>query len=256
MKLHILGCAGGIGGHQRFTTCLRLDHDILFDAGTGITNLDIDELVRIDHVFVTHAHLDHVAGLALLVDAVRGKRSGPVTVHASEQVIEALKTSLFNWVLWPDFTAIPSAEDPTCRLQPFRPGDRIELGGRVVTPHAVRHSRGSMAYHVDNGRDGFVFSGDMCSTPELWQALAAQPRLSRVIVDCSFPNAELELANLSMHFCPRTLLDDIAGVPRAVEFLIYHLKPGQEDQIMDELRGDAGGRPFRALRGGDVFDFE
>lgn len=255
MKLHILGCAGGIGGHQRFTTCMQVDDDILLDAGTGITSLDIDRLARIDHVFLTHAHLDHVAGLALLVDAVRGKRNGPVIVHASEAVIEALKTTLFNWVLWPDFTTIPNADEPTFRWAPFNPGEKIKINGRIITPHAVRHTKGAMAYHVQTERDGFLFSGDMCSTPTLWSTLIAKDCLSKVIVDCSFPNAELELANLSMHFCPRTLIDDIAEVPHSVEFLIYHLKPGQEDQIMNELRKDSGDRPFRALRSGDVFEF-
>ena len=86
MKLQILGCAGGIGGPERLTTCLMIDSDILLDAGTGLTSLNIEQLVRIDHVFITHCHLDHVAGLALLLDAVQGRRKGPVTVHAPPSV--------------------------------------------------------------------------------------------------------------------------------------------------------------------------
>jgi 3',5'-cyclic-nucleotide phosphodiesterase len=255
MKLHVLGCAGGIGGHQRFTTCLRLDQDILLDAGTGISNLDVEQLVRIDHVFLTHSHLDHVAGLALLVDAVRGKREGAITVHASEQVIAALKASLFNWVLWPDFSVIPNARHPVMRWQPFSPGETIQVGARRITSFAVQHTPGAVAYWAHDHGGGFLFSGDMCSTPGLWTALAPQNKLSKVIVDCSFPNAEAALAAKSGHFCPQSLLADIAGMPAAVEFLIYHLKPGQEDLIMAELREAASGRPFRALQCGDEFTF-
>jgi 3',5'-cyclic-nucleotide phosphodiesterase len=255
MKLQILGCAGGIGGHQRFTTCMLVDHDILLDAGTGITNLDIDQLAAIDHVFLTHCHLDHVAGLALLVDAVRGKRNGPVTVHASEDVISSLKKYLFNWVLWPDFAVIPSAEEPTLAWAPFTPGATLKIDGRLVSSFPVRHTPGAVAYWVHNERDGFLFSGDMCSTPEMWAHLAKQPDLSKAIIDCSFPNAERELADISMHFCPRTLLGDIEHMPHSIEFLIYHLKPGQEDQIMNELKADGGDRNFRALKTGDIFTF-
>ena len=61
MKLTVLGCAGGIGGRERLTTCLLLDDDILLDAGTGLATLDIDALAKIEHVFLTHTHLDHVA---------------------------------------------------------------------------------------------------------------------------------------------------------------------------------------------------
>ena len=103
MNLHVLGCAGGIGGRERLTTCMLIDHDILLDAGTGLATLSIDQLINIDHVFLTHGHLDHVVGLTLLVDAIQGKKSGTVYVHATEQIISMLKKHLFNWVLSPDF---------------------------------------------------------------------------------------------------------------------------------------------------------
>ena len=81
MNLHVLGCAGGIGGRERLTTCMLIDHDILLDAGTGLATLSIDQLINIDHVFLTHGHLDHVVGLTLLVDAIQGKKSGTVTKY-------------------------------------------------------------------------------------------------------------------------------------------------------------------------------
>ena len=255
MKLQVLGCAGGIGGQQRFTTCLRLDSDVLLDAGTGISSLDVDQLAAIDHVFLTHSHLDHVAGLALLVDSVVGRRAAPVTVHASHEVIAALQKHLFNWVLWPDFSVIPSAEAPVLRWAPFAPGESITLGARTITPHPVNHMPGAVAYQVRNDRNGFLFTGDMSSTPALWRALQQQQRLTKVVIDCSFPNAEAELAAKSMHFCPQSLLADIAAMPHSIEFLIYHLKPGQEDIIMDELKAAAGDRPLRALARGDTFTF-
>lgn len=253
MKLQVLGCAGGIGGHQRYTTCLWLDRDILLDAGTGLSSLDMRQLAEIDHVFLTHAHLDHVAGLALLVDTVLGKRSGPITVHASEQVADALKKHLFNWVLWPDFAQIPNAVDPILRWAPFEPGTTIDIDGRKIATFAVNHTEGAVAYWVHDEKSGFLFSGDMCSTPDLWAALVNQKKLSKVIVDCSFPNAESELAAVSKHFCPQTLLADIGAMTHSIEFLICHLKPGQEDKIIEELQAAGTGRTFRALKCGDVF---
>ena len=255
MKLQVLGCAGGIGGRERFTTSLLVDNDILLDAGTGVTRLDVEQLVRIEHVFITHCHLDHVAGLALLVDSIQGKRSSPITVHGTEKVVASLKKHLFNWVLWPDFATIPSNERPSLRWEIVEPGQTVDLGDRHLTPHVVNHTLGSVAYMVNNARSGFLFSGDMSSTPELWTALQREQKLSKVIVDCSFTNADMELAAKSMHFCPRSLIEDIRGTTRSIEFLIYHLKPGQEDQIMRELAEEGEGRPFRALKCGDEFVF-
>lgn len=255
MKLQILGCAGGIGGRERLTTSLLVDDDILLDAGTGLTSLSLAQLVRIDHVFITHSHLDHVAGLALLLDAVQGRRPTPVTVHATPRVVESLQRHLFNWVLWPDFASIPNAEQPTLRWEPLPENGVVDLGERRLAAHPVNHMVGSVAYLVTNRRSGFLFTGDMGSTPELWPQVLREERLAKVIVDCSFTNADMRIAELSLHFCPRTLHAEIAAVPASVEFLIYHLKPGHEDRIMHELRADSGGRRFTALRCGDVFEF-
>ena len=255
MRLQILGCAGGIGGRERLTTSLLIDSDILLDAGTGLTSLDIELLVQIDHVFITHCHLDHVAGLALLLDAVQGRRNGPVTVHATDKVTAVLKKHMFNWALWPDFAAIPDEENAGLRWALLEPECEIDIGGRLITAHPVNHTGGSVAYRVHNGRSGFLFTGDMSSTPELWAMVQHDPRISKVIVDCSFPNADMVLAELSRHFCPRSLLADIGSVPQSVELLIYHLKPGHEDVIMQELRSEGGAREFSALKCGDVFVF-
>ena len=255
MKLTVLGCAGGIGGRERLTTCLMVDDDILLDAGTGIASLSLEQLLRIEHVFITHAHLDHVAGLALLVDATQGKRSAPLTIHAAEEVISALVAHLFNWVLWPDFSALPTELAPTMAWQPLAHGATVTIGKRTVRSLPVNHARGSSAYEVCGAADGFLFTGDMFTTPALWQDLAARPQIVTVIVDCSFANAEARLADLSMHFCPASLIEDVAAVPQGVEFLIYHLKPGHEDLIMQELQAGGGAGRFRALHCGDEFDF-
>ena len=255
MKLQILGCAGGIGGHERFTTSMLVDQDILLDAGTGLTSLSLEQLVLIDHVFITHCHLDHVAGLALLLDAVQGKKAGPVTVHATEKVIASLKKHLFNWVLWPDFATIPDPQNPVLCWQVMAHDATIDLGGRLISAYPVNHTVGSSAYWVRNNTDGFLFTGDMSSTPALWTALGQEKKLSKVIVDCSFANADCDIAERSLHFCPHSLLEEIRDLAHSVEFLIYHLKPGHEDLIMQQLREGGGAREFKALKCGDVFDF-
>jgi len=68
IKLKILGCSGGIGGEHLRTTSLLVDDDVLIDAGTGVGDLSIAEMARIDHVFLTHTHLDHIACLPLMID--------------------------------------------------------------------------------------------------------------------------------------------------------------------------------------------
>ncbi len=255
MKLQVLGCAGGIGGRERLTTCLLLDDDILFDAGTGLATLDMEQLVKIEHVFLSHSHLDHIAGLALLADAVLGKRVGPVTIHATEKVIVTLKNHFFNWLIWPDFTTIPTADDPILRWETLEHGVEYDLQGRLITGYPVNHAVDASGYWVREQGRGFLFTGDMSTTPALWEKMKGEATLGKVIVDCSFTNADFELAAVSGHYCPKSLLDDIQDMPHSADFLIYHLKPGQEEMIMQELKDDAKGRSFEALKCGDQFVF-
>ena len=94
MKLRILGCSGGIGNGAQ-TSAMLLDDDILIDAGTGVGNLSMDEMLKIDHIFVTHAHLDHVACIPFLVDTVGSIRTRPITVHATQATLVTLQEHLF-----------------------------------------------------------------------------------------------------------------------------------------------------------------
>ena len=129
MKLKILGCSGGISTNLR-TTSMLLDNDVLIDAGTGVGDLSLTELSMIDHVFVTHSHLDHVACIPFLVDSTNIMRDKPLTVHATEETLDILRQHLFNWKIWPDFTRIPDERQPY--LAAVRvPGDdeRVAAGG-------------------------------------------------------------------------------------------------------------------------------
>ncbi|MGB8052215.1 MAG: MBL fold metallo-hydrolase, partial [Azonexus sp.] len=115
MKLRILGCSGGIGGEHLRTTSLLVDDDVLIDAGTGVGDLPIDELARIDHLFLTHTHLDHIACLPLMIDSVADRRGKPLTVYGIPPVLDILRKHVFNWLVWPDFTEIPSTGKPFMR---------------------------------------------------------------------------------------------------------------------------------------------
>ena len=106
MKVRILGCSGGIGGKHLRTTSMLVDHDILIDAGTGVADLTLAELAMIDHVFVTHSHLDHIAALPLMIDSIADMRDKPVIVYATDATLEILRNHVFNWAIWPDFSEI------------------------------------------------------------------------------------------------------------------------------------------------------
>ena len=251
MKLTVLGCSGGIGS-GRHTTSLLVDDDVLIDAGSGLTTLDFGQLLKIDHVLLTHAHLDHVLGLPLLLDSVGDLRGAPVTVHALPEVLDVLSDHLFNWKLWPDFRTIPSAEAPWLRFAPLGLGEAFTLDGRTFRPLPANHVVPACGIHLATAAGSLVFSGDTTHSDAFVAALNAIPDLRHLIIETSFENALVEIAKASKHHWPDSLAAELNRLSVEPEVWITHLKPGNESAIMNELREAAPGWGVEALLQGQV----
>ena len=255
MKLRILGCSGGIGGESLRTTSLLVDDDVLIDAGTGVGDLSIEELARIDHLFLTHTHLDHIACLPLMIDSVADRRSAPLTVYGVPAVLDILRKHVFNWQVWPDFAEIPSADSPFMRYQPIELLQPVTIGARIITPLPVDHTVPAVGYRLDSGAGSLVFSGDTGPCDAFWQAVNRIDNLRHVIVECAFPDREAPLAVLSKHLCPSMLASELHKLERPCEIHITHLKPGQMDLTMAEIERCLGEFKPRMLRNNQVFQF-
>jgi len=115
VRVTILGCTGGIAADLS-TTCLMLDDDILMDAGIGAGDLSMEQMLHIDGVFLTHSHLDHTALLPMLADMV-GRAA--ISLLPFMRCLKPLQSSngMFNFRLWPDYTALPSPARPCIVFQ-------------------------------------------------------------------------------------------------------------------------------------------
>ena len=255
MRLRVLGCSGGIGGRHLRTTSFLLDSDILIDAGTGVGDLSLAELSLVDHIFLTHSHLDHVTSIAFLVDTVGGMRSKPVTVYATRATIEILRNHIFNWSIWPDFTEIPTPEAPFMRFEEIAVGRTVILDGREITPIPANHTVPAVGYLLDSGRGSLVFSGDTGVNDELWAAANAARNLRYVIIETAFSNKERFLAEVSRHLCPSMLADELAKLQRSAEIYVTHLKPGEIELTMQEVEECAGNHRPRMLQNNQVLEF-
>ncbi|KAL3436664.1 cAMP phosphodiesterases class-II-domain-containing protein [Aspergillus tetrazonus] len=57
----------------------------------------------IGRVLITHPHLDHVSALAMNIPILT-KENGPKTVAALPSVVDAMKSHIFNNLIWPNFS--------------------------------------------------------------------------------------------------------------------------------------------------------
>lgn len=254
MKLKVLGCSGGIGGGLQ-TTALLLDTDILIDAGTGVNDLSMDELVKIDHIFVTHAHLDHVTSIPFLVDTAGSMRHKPVTVHATQPTLNVLRQHLFNWYIWPDFTRIPNPQAPYMQYEEIVLGETVDLNGRRITPLPANHVVPAVGFQLDSGDASLVFTGDTTTNDALWRVVNKIENLKYLIIESAFCNEKKEIAIRSKHLCPSLLAVELEKLERDAEIFITHLKPGEADLTMREIQACIGKYNPRRLMGNQLFEF-
>jgi len=254
MRIRVLGCSGGIGAGSR-TSALLVDNDVLIDAGTGIGDLDLEDLDSIRHVFLTHAHLDHIAGLPMLVDRVFDENfETPLTVYAREETLRAIQEHLFNGVIWPDFSTLPSAHNPMLRYRVCSPGDTITIGHRDFYAVDVMHSVPSLGFTVRNSGGAFAVSGDTKTNETLWPVLNACDDLRVLVIEVSFPDEMAELAADSGHYTPRTLTDDLKRLRHEPEIWLTGMKPGEESRIYEQVTKAAPHKNIRMLSAGTILN--
>ena len=233
MKIDILGCSGGVGRGLKTTTFL-IDDSLLLDAGTGIELLTMDQMLSIRDVMITHAHIDHIIGLPLMLATIFDQHKHPINVYALPEVIDALKTHIFNWTIWPDYTCLPEKK-PIIRLHPIQQGDRFQLQDKIIDVIPANHPSPTVGYIIKDDNSSLAFSGDTGINDALWPLLnKAKPQL--LIIDVSFTDEVDELARLSGHLTPSHLAQQLKQYQHKSRIMITHLKPGFEDKIMQQCR--------------------
>ncbi|MFY9478685.1 MAG: 3',5'-cyclic-nucleotide phosphodiesterase [Aquabacterium sp.] len=263
--IRVLGCHGSIAARCH-TTSFLLDDDILIDAGSGVGELRLDELARIDHILLSHSHLDHILSVPLLADSViklrmaQGDLSSlrPIQVHGLPQTLEAIKAHILNGVIWPDFSRLPSAAHPILSLHPFNIGDVLKFparGGqsqRKVRVLPAKHTVPGVGFGVETPQGLWVYSGDTGPNPELWKVLAGE-RIAQLVIETAFGNDEAHLADISGHLSPQSLAKELVQLDGQVSVYITHPKPGEVPAVLSQIRALDSQHRIEPLREGQRF---
>ena len=254
MKIQILGGHGGLSkGHS--TTSILIDDKLLIDAGAVASTLSVEEQSKIDHILISHCHLDHIKDLAFLCDNCFGMRKKPFEVYTHGTVKSIIKAHLFNNIVWPDFSELPSPENPTINFNSIKEEVKLKIGDFEITPIKVNHPHDAMGFIVEKNQTSILFTLDTGPTTRIWEVAHKVPNLKAIFTEVRFPNSLEKVAEVSDHHTTETLVREIKKMPPHVPIILTHLKPSFRETIVKEIQEIKEDRIRVLSRDGEIFQF-
>lgn len=234
----LLGSSGG-KSKARHTMCIYLPESLLLDAG-NIFALNGERLLKIEHVVLTHSHLDHLVDIPFLIDYTYTLREKPLKVYGLPQTLESLRRNIMNWDIWPEFGALklPTTGEYAVEYVEILPGKEYKIDDYTIIPVESRHTVPTISLIVKKKGRGMVYTSDTYRNPELWQIIDEDREIKVVLVDVSFPSYMSMVAQASMHNTPHSLKEDLSILTRR-DLRVYavHIKPAHEAEVLEELKG-------------------
>ena len=236
MKIRVLGCHGSQLPNYN-TTSFLLGKNILIDAGTVTTVLSLQEQLKIDYVFITHAHLDHVRDIAFLADNIFfQRRKKPLVIVSKKGILGAIHRHLFNNVIWPDFSKIPSAKEPLIKFQEIVPGKKQTIGNFRICAIDLHHVVETVGYVIEAKSKAVIFLGDTGPTEEAWRVARKIKGLKAIFVETSLPDSMKEVAGITRHLTPLSLQAELRKLKnKKPDVYLYHMKPSYREAIRKEV---------------------
>jgi ribonuclease BN (tRNA processing enzyme) len=234
MKALLVPSALAAAPYQYLSTVL-VNGAVALDAGSlGLAGPPADQ-ARVRHVFLTHAHVDHVASLPIFLENVADDTADCPTVYAPAPVLDVVRHDLLNDRVFPDFERISRDGPPLVRLEPVTPGRPVRVAGLTVTAVPVDHVVPTYAYVVAEPGAALAYVTDTAPTDAVWELVNRTPDLRAVFLEVTFPEAEARLAGVSKHLTPRLFAGEVRKLTAAVPVYAVHLKARFREQVVAEV---------------------
>jgi ribonuclease BN (tRNA processing enzyme) len=237
MRLKVLGAYGASDAEHNLTGYL-IDDWLAVDAGTLTSKLSFAQQARIQAVFITHTHADHIRDLPHLIHNRFSQNTGPLTVFAAKDVMELLIANVFNGIVWPDFSTLisPLTNKPAVVYRSLTNGKKITYEGVGLTPVPVHHQIPASGVIVEMNGQAITFTGDTGPTSEIWKRTNKTPNVVAVVTEASFPNDQQQLADDSAHLSPNTFGEELKKITVDAPVYASHRKIPFEREIESQIR--------------------
>lgn len=239
MKLQLLPSTfdeNGRASSRQHMACFVVDDLIAFDAGSLAIATNANQKKQIRDVILSHAHLDHIAGLPLYIDDLFATIKRPIQIHATREVIEILERDIFNWSIYPRFSELRNDYGVVLEYRPFEVEQVFSVKHLTVKAVNVNHRVPSVGFIVSDGKSGFALTNDTASVNRFWEVINETENLKAVLVECAFPDELSELACNSHHLTPKVLQQELGKLRRNCPIYVVNIKPMYVEQVSKQIR--------------------
>lgn len=238
MRIKVLGCYGT--EFLRFKSSgFLIDGSVMLDAGSICSSLTLEEQREIQEILITHSHLDHIKDIFFLVNNLFEEKRQPIKIYSTADILQLLKQHFINGVICPDFSSLPQGDDHVLGFETIKEGEFYSLPqqGLSIRAEKVDHNIAAVGYIIRCDHGYIVYTGDTGPTEHIWKACNSLKNLLALFIECSFPNAQQELASLSGHLTPRTMAHELEKLQEQdCPVFVFHMKPQYLKTIENEIK--------------------
>lgn len=257
MKLQLLPSTfgeNGIASAQQHLACFVIDNCLAIDAGSLAMSTSPEQKMLIRDVVLTHAHLDHIAGLPLFVDDLFATLKEPIRVYASKKVIRCLHEHIFNWEIYPRFSELTNDYGAVLEFRKFKLGETFDIKHLKLKALNVNHKVPTVGFIVSDQNSSIAFTSDTSKMTGFWKKINKEEKIDAVLIECAFPNGLRKLAEVSHHLTPDCLREEIGKLKIDCPIYVVNLKPMYYETIVAELL-ELEIENLKILEVGKVYEF-
>lgn len=226
------GCASA----RQHLACFVIDDAVAIDAGSLAMAATPIQRKQIRDIVLTHAHLDHVAGLPLFVDDLFATLEEPIRIHATEKVIKVLERDIFNWDVYPSFCELENDHGNVLQYRKIKAGTEFQIKHLNIKPLKVNHKVPAVGFIISDGKTKIAISGDTAEPEDFWEGVNEEDQIDHLLVECAFPDELDELAKASHHFTPKLLKREIKKFKHDCPIYVINIKPMYCEKVVAQIK--------------------
>ncbi|GHV03711.1 cAMP phosphodiesterase class-II:metallo-beta-lactamase superfamily protein [Campylobacterota bacterium] len=232
--LKVLGAYATREGN-RGTSTYQVTDTIVIDAGNIMRGCDA---AKIDHILLTHCHMEHIADIPFLIDAFFAQRKTPLNIYGLAHTLQKFQQHMFNGDIWPDFTKIPLIGQSvgSVALHEIMPNKILHIGGVKFKPILTTHTVPTVGFVIEADGSCIYLAGDTYKCKAIWDEINSNRAIKALVLECTYPTAMSELARTHGHLTPTMLREELIKLKRTdLNIYIAHLNPMMAGSIIYEL---------------------